>query len=743
MKPASSERTRTRAICRYCAVSCGVFMEIENGRVVSVIGDKDDPAYHGFTCKKGRDLPNHLYHPSRLLQPLRRSEGGEFEPAASGEVISEIAERLRAIIDEHGPESVALYSGTYALGPPVSMLTDSFMHALGSPMSFGCGTIDQPGKIVTPSLHGRWRGGDTAFADAETWLFIGTNPVVSKLGGLPTINPGWHLTRALKRGIKIIVIDPRRTETARKAALHLQPRPGEDATILAGMIRIVLEEGLHDEAFVAESARGLETLRAHVAPYTPDVVEARADIPADALLEATRVFASSATGGANAGTGPNMAPRGLLTEYLLACLLTLCGFRPRAGDRVPNPGVVVPRGPRRAQPIAPKPAWGYPPLLRFHGLTNTACGLPTAILPHEMLKPGKGQVRALICMGGNPMMAWPDQIKTREALEGLDLLVVLDPKLTQTGRLAHYVLPPKLVPEIPAFSFDIEELEGMGPGWGYPVPYAAYRDALIDPPEGSDLMEDWQFFYRVAQELGLQLTACAGRMRIEGDPPMRFFPLDMETMPTTDELFELLTTESRVPLAEVRKYEAGRLYEVEEEVVLPREADCDAYFELADATMMGQLDEAARDVVEGDGDFAFRLLNRRQADTLNSQGRDQAKLCRERPHNPVHIHPEDMRALGIEAGMLVAITSRRATIYAFAKPEEELRRGVVSMSHSYGLDPAELGPDAPDGAPQPYSMGGHTGALASADLDYIEPFTGIPRMSAIPVEIAPAPDVIS
>ncbi len=94
-------------------------MEIENGRVVSVIGDKDDPAYHGFTCKKGRDLPNHLYHPSRLLQPLRRAEGGEFKPAASAEVIPEIAARLRAIIDEHGPESVALYSGTYALGPVV------------------------------------------------------------------------------------------------------------------------------------------------------------------------------------------------------------------------------------------------------------------------------------------------------------------------------------------------------------------------------------------------------------------------------------------------------------------------------------------------------------------------------------------------------------------------------------------------------------------------------------------------
>jgi anaerobic selenocysteine-containing dehydrogenase len=546
----------------------------------------------------------------------------------------------------------------------------------------------------------------------------------------------------MKRGIKLIVIDPRRTETAKKARIHLQPRPGEDATILAGMIRIVLAEGLHDQAFVDENARNLEALREAVESYTPEVVAERADIAPDDLLEATRLFASSSTGGANAGTGPNMAPRGLLTEYLLSCLITLCGFRPRAGDRVPNPGVLVPRGPRRAQAIAPRPAWGYPPMLRFHGLTNTACGLPTAILPDEMLKEGKGQVRALICLGGNPMAAWPDQIKTRKALESLDLLVVLDPKLTQTGMLADFILPPKLVPEIPAFSYDIEELEGMGPGWGYPLPYAAYKEALIDAPEGSDLIEDWQFFYGVAKELGLQLTACAGRMRIEGDPPMRFFPLDMEQMPSTDELFELLTTDARIPLSEVKRYEAGHVFEVEDAVVLPREADCEGFLELGNEVMMSQLADAARDAVKGDSAFPFRLVSRRQADTLNSQGRDQAKLCRERPHNPLHMHPDDMVALDIEPGMLVAITSRRATIHAFAKSEEDLRRGVVSMSHSYGIDVERLDSDSKDGAPQPYSMGGHTGALVSADLDYIEPFSGIPRMSAIPVQIAAAPELV-
>jgi anaerobic selenocysteine-containing dehydrogenase len=358
-----------------------------------------------------------------------------------------------------------------------------------------------------------------------------------------------------------------------------------------------------------------------------------------------------------------------------------------------------------------------------------------------MLLEGEGQVRALLCMGGNPMMAWPDQIKTREALESLDLLVVLDPKLTQTGKLADYVVPPKLVPEIPTMSYDIEELEGMGPGWGFPLPYAAYREALIEPPEGSDLIEDWQFFYLLGRELGFQLNAVSGRMRIEGDPPMRFHPLDMKKMPTTDELFEMLTSDARIPLSEVRKYEAGHVFEEPDAVVLGREPGCEALLELGDEVMMSQLDGAASDAVEGDSDFPFRLVSRRESDTMNSQGRDQDKLCRDRPHNPAHMNPGDMKALGVEPGMLVAITSRRTTIHAFAKPSEDLRRGIVSMTHSYGIDLEELDPDDKDGAPQPYSMGGHTGALASADLDYMEPFVGIPRMSAIPVHVTAAPEL--
>ena len=735
----TSGRSRVRGTCRACMVSCGVFFEIEAGRVVRIQGDKDDPASHGYTCKRGRDMPRQLHSSNRLRRPLRRGADGALEPTDGKTAVREIAARLGALVEAHGPASVALYNGTYALAPPASMIAPAFMSALGSPMTFSCGSIDQPGKFLARALHGQWLGGGPPFNEAETWLFVGTNPAVSGLGGVPTVNPNYYLHRAVKRGIQLVVIDPRRSETARKARVHLQPRPGEDPAVLAGMIRIVLEESLHDADFVAAHSRGLEALRQAVEPFTPELVAARADVPAEKLREAARVFASARTGGANAGTGPNMSPRGVLSEYLLACLVTLCGFRARAGDRDPNPGVLVPRGPRRAQAQGPMPAWGYPPKLRVRGLSNTACGLPTGALADEILLEGEGQIRALFCLGGNPMQAWPDQDKTRAALEKLDLLVVLDPRLTQTARFAHYVVPPKLPPEIPALTYDFEELESHSAGWGYPLPYAAYREALVEPPPGSDLMEDWELFYDLARELGLALQPYLGILRLPGDPPGRFVALDMERKPSTDELFDELCRGSRIPLDEVRRHHEGRVYDDPDCVVQPPDPDCGDRLELADPVMLEQLGEAAlRSGVAGDEAFPFRLVNRRLPNTLNSLGREQPYLVRERPHHPAYMHPDDLAALGLELGTVVAITSKVATVFAVVLASDDLRRGLVSMSHGYGLDLEQLGPDDDPGEPQPGSLGRHTGALASAERDYQEDYSGLPRMSTIPVRVASA-----
>ncbi len=254
----------THAICHYCGLSCGVKATIDdaNGRrrLVSLIGDKDDPAYHGYSCAKGRDLPEHLRHPDRLLHPLKRNSYGEFVRVGSHEAIAEAATRLREILSESGPNAVAIYDGTYSLQPPLALLSRSFAAALGTSMRFSTGTIDQPGKVLAKALHGTWRGDMPSFLDADAWLLVGTNPEVSKLGGIPAPNPAWYLHRARKRGLRLIVIDPRRTEVARKAEIHLQPKPGEDASILAGMIRVILEEKLHDAEFLAENVVGFDAL---------------------------------------------------------------------------------------------------------------------------------------------------------------------------------------------------------------------------------------------------------------------------------------------------------------------------------------------------------------------------------------------------------------------------------------------------------------------------------------------------
>ncbi|HZO08953.1 MAG TPA: molybdopterin-dependent oxidoreductase, partial [Myxococcota bacterium] len=446
--------TATHAsICRFCHASCAILVDVEDGRASRVRGDRENPIYHGYTCAKGRALPEQHAHPERLLHSLRRTPGGGHEPIAAAQAIAEVADRVQAIVDRHGPRSVALYTGTFSFTyPAAAPIAIAWMEAIGSRMLFTSATIDQPGKMVAPALHGRWGGGAQPFEGADTWLLVGANPTVSKSIGVPCYNPAWHLHEAVRGGMKLIVIDPRRSEAAKQAFVHMQGRPGEDPTILAGMLRVILHEGLHDAEFVRENAEGLEVLRRIVEPFTPEYVEDRADVPRAQLELAARTFAEARRGCANAGTGPNMSGRGNLTEYLLLCLNTLCGRWMRAGEQIPNPGALLPTARAKAQPIPPTLGWGFGEKLRVRGFTNTAAGLPTAALADEILLPGDGQVRALFCLGGNPMAAWPDQIKTHAAMQALELLVTFDIKMSATAKLAHYVIAPKLSLEVPGLS---------------------------------------------------------------------------------------------------------------------------------------------------------------------------------------------------------------------------------------------------------------------------------------------------
>jgi len=718
------------SICRLCPAHCGILATVEDGRVTRVRGDRDNPLFAGYSCAKGRALPAIHANPARLLNSMKRGDDGAFAPIASAAAIDEIAARVTAIVERHGPRAVAMYVGTNALPYPLSgSLGNVWLRALGSRMFFTSNTIDQPGKQIAAALHGSWIAGAQPFASANTWLVVGQNPIISKSAGVPSQNPSRRIKDAVARGMRLLVIDPRRSETARHAAVHLQPRPGEDPTLLAAMLHVILEEGLEDRSFIGENVAGIEALRTAVREFTPDYAARRAGVDPNTLAEAARIFATAGSGGATCGTGPSFATHGTLSEYLALTLASVCGYWPRAGDAVTRPNALLPAYVAKAQPYKPYQAWGYGERLRARGLTNTAAGLPTAALADEILLPGEGQVKALFCVGGNPMMAWPDQRKSLEALRALDLLVTFDPEMSATAQLAHYVIAPRLTLETPGMSQPAENLKYFGPWVGFADAYAQYSPALIEPPPGADVVEEWEVFYGLAQRMNidLHLVSFYGWGKHVECPPT-VAALDMRNKPTTDELYERMTADARIPLAEVKRHPHGAIFPVDERVQA-RDPECDDRLQIGDPDMMRELGEIRAERFELRQDtaaFPFRLVPRRANNFINSSGRGIDELTGGTPYNPAYMNPDDLVSLGLRDGDVVRIRSHHDAILGVVRGETNLRPGVISMTHAFGGLPGE--------DDDVHHRGSNTGRLLRADDDY-DPVSGIPRMGALPVAV--------
>ena len=351
-----------------------------------------------------------------------------------------VAARVQGIVARHGLRAVAVCYGTgNVTNPAGSAMARSWLTALGFGRIFSAMAIGKPAASIALALHGHWHAGAQAFENASTWLLAGANPVIATSHGAPMINPAQRLKDAAEHGMKLIAIDLRRSESARRAHLHLQPVPGEDTALLAGLIHILPAEEWVDRAFMAQHAVGLVALREAVARFTPAWVAQRAGVPVGDLLEAARCFGRAPKGSVACATGASFSAHANLTFYLGLCLNTLCGRWAREGEDAPYPNVLLPAFQPRAQPYAPYPVFGKG-RLRAHGLRESASGLPTAALADEILLGGDDGIKALICLGGNPVLSWPDQRKTEAALKSLDLLVVLDSRITATAALADYVV---------------------------------------------------------------------------------------------------------------------------------------------------------------------------------------------------------------------------------------------------------------------------------------------------------------
>lgn len=719
-----------QAICQSCSACCPLDVTIDNGDAVRIVGNKAAPVYGGFSCPKGRAIPELRTNPGRLLHSQIRQPDGRYSRISSDDVIADIADRLGRIIAEHGPQSVAFYAGGGAYEHQANdAMVPAFMRGIGSPMLFTPATLDQPGQMIARALLGDWRGGRMRTSTWDAFLIVGGNPVISKQY-FPQ-NPGQQLKRIFNGQAKLVVIDPRRTETARRAHVHLQVIPGEDATVIAGIIHLIIAAGNVDQAFVDENVSGLSALREAVSRFTPDYVAARAGVDKDGLIEAARIFGEARSADYASGTGPAMAPHGNLSCYLISCLQTIRGHWAREGDEAARVSVMRPRKIFRAEPAAPRQAWGFGHLFR-NGARESVCGLPVSALPNEILTPGPGQIKALFMHGG-AMMSWPDQELTMRALRSLDLLVVPDNEMSATARVATHVVAVKTQLEVPAMTRHTEIVSTVHDGYGWEEPYGAYAQALLDPPAGSDVIEPWQIYYRVARRLGLQLTMPATALSEYqlggGAKPitMRDIPMDVE--PTTDDLFEWLCSGSQVSLDEVKRHPHGHVFDDAREIVQPRSPECTARLDVGNGDMLAELSDMQsrgdRETAGVNDDFPILLIPRRMQNVTNAH-KELSRGSLHRGGNPAFMNPDDMAAYGVKPNDLITIRSRHGEITGVVAEDGDLRPGILSMSHSFGRNPGEASDPRRDGA--------NTNRLLSM-TDGADPYSGMPQMGAVPVNV--------
>lgn len=705
-----------KTFCRFCHVFCGLEVDVADGRVVEVRGDRDNPISEGYTCPKGRSEDDRINHPDRLRQCQKRSPDG-LAPVETTQALDEIAAKLQQIISEHGPDSVAVYTGcgghrTSAGGP---WLVGKWLEALGSRSMYTSYTIDSPALTIAMSrLFGApMPFGTPDIEHSDVAMYVATNPVVSHQWTMHQSNPATRIKDCLKRGMKLIVIDPRKCDIAKRAHIHLQVKPGEDATLLAAILKVVIDEQWYDQEYVDAYCSGFEELKAAVADFDLDYAEQRSTVPKDLIVEAARVFATAGSGAAQTGTGLHMAAHQNLCVQLTWALNALCGRYDRRGGLTRITGALSQPFPEGMGPIPLETFSGEVARVRgIKGITGMFGynEMPTSTLTEEMLMPGKGQIKALIVNGGNPALVFTNTDKTVEALKGLDLLVCLDLFESATARYADYVMAVK-------HPFERNDIPHMMNTF-YPQPYMQYTDKLVDPPAGT--IEEWDVFWELGERLGI-------RPAIPGLPEDR--------KPVAEDLMRAFNANSRTPFDDLKENPSGKLYgERLTEVggIIPNMiGHADKRIAIGHPDTLEELREVRAEPIPAAGgytadeDFQFRAITYRMPEVYCTTGHNLPRAEKKRPYNPVLISADDLAEYGFADGECVIVDSGLGQVEGILECSEQVAAGTLGIAHGWG-DPADERPVEEKGT--------NVQQLIHADVRY-DKVTGIAQQSAYPVNL--------
>lgn len=701
-------------------------LTIENDKIIAVSGDGTVSPYGGYMCTKGRSSADfHNGAENRLLNSVKRDESGALIALPASRAMDEIATKLATLIAEHGPRSIAFFHGTGAYRSVLGgLLERAFAAEIGSPNFFSTMTVDQSAKWVTAGRMGMMASGKPSTHDIDLAVIVGNNPLITHqtypFGPGESGAPSKSFAALKARGGHIIVIDPRRTETARYADLLIQPLPGHDAALFAAIAHILLHDDTYNNSFCERFVTQLDTLREAVAPFTPELVAHRADVPVEQIELAAQWIGAAKRPFIGSGTGPSMSAHSNLNDHMIETVNALVGGYKRAGDRVRNPGTLKPRGTFESVVPAGR-SWEHGVKCRTADIGTLYGEFPTALLPQEIVTPGPDKIRALIVFGGNPLMALGDPDRALPAFQDLELLVCLDARMNETAQLAHYAIATTQ-------HFERHDLSIPGDSL-YPEAFAQYAPPIV--PKPGETIDDWEFFWGVASRMKIPLTLKYWNYGLNYATIPGGLELDMENAPSPEDMFRYLCENSRVSFDELLANPSGVRPNLQPHYVQEAK-DNGARLQLCPPDVAAELKTVLNAAI--DSHFKYRLTCRRILEAMNSAYRDSARAAKKYPVNWAYMNPDDMREDGIAENSLIEIQSEVGHILGVARAEAGLRRGVISMTHLYGsLDPSTA----------PFEQrGSYTGRLTSLQK-HLEPINFMPRFSGIPVNLRTVADTAS
>jgi anaerobic selenocysteine-containing dehydrogenase len=715
---------RKVTFCRICEAHCGMVATVEDGRVTQLRPDPEHPLSSGYACPKGIAMTDVQNDPDRVLHPLRKTASGGFEPVTWQQALADIGGRLRAVRDQHGAESIGWYMGNPgAFSYSHTLWVKGFLDGLGSPHYYSAGSQDVNNRFAASALL---YGSPLVvpipdLARTSFLLMLGANPMVSHGSVLTAPRVRDQLHAITGRGGRVVVVDPRRTETARQFE-HVPVTPDSDAWLLLSLLQVIFEEGLADRRFLAGWTRDAAQLQELVRPYTPEETAERTSVPADTVRLLARDFARADGAAAYGRTGSCLGRHGTVVAFLIDALNAVTGNLDRPGgavfgrpaiaiDDVGDAAGLATYGRRRS---------------RIGDFPDVLGNMPASLIPQEIETPGESQLRALFVSAGNPVLSVPDGEAMERALGKLDLLVSLDFYVNETNRHADYVLPTTTFLER-----DDTPVAFLG---FYTQPFVQHSDAVVAP--AGEAREEWEIVEELSRRIGV-VPAATPALRRLGRVGLRLRPqqlldLLLRTGPEGD-WFGL--RRAGLSLKRLRRHPHGIVTadHIATGVLRGKLRHRDHRVHLMPDVIAEEL-RTMGEAPASDPHFPVRLIGLRELRSHNSWMHNSPLLMRGGRTHAARVHPDDAARYGLEDGGLVHVSSKSGSIELHVKVTDEMTPGTVAVPHGWGH---RGGWRLANGA-----GGANVNALASGAPEDLERLAGMAFLNGIPVRLEPvtAPD---